>query len=145
MIKKSSCFFGYFLYFHYRNFVWDVPSGERIVDLVDYNYGLTFSPDNSLAATAKEGKVYIYSTDGWVLKNSFGFSDPYRQARPLAFSQDGQILAIEDRYNIVFLETSTGKELYALPGECEMRFSPLGDHLLTWCYQNEIQVFGVIP
>ena len=56
---------------HYRNFVWDVPSGERIVDLVDYNYGLTFSPDNGLAATAKEGKVYIYSTDGWVLKNSF--------------------------------------------------------------------------
>ena len=130
---------------HFRNFVWDISTLERVADLIDYDYGLTFSPDNRMAATVKRGKVSIFSTEGWVLGFSYGFKDPNRQVKPRAFTQDKQMLAAEDRYNIVFLETKTGEELFALPGECDLRFSPKGNTLITWCYQSEVKIWGVIP
>jgi WD40 repeat protein len=130
---------------HIRDLVWKISTQELVADLIDYDYGPIFSPDNSLAATSKEGKVYIFSTEGWVLRSSYGFADPYTDVKPKGFSQGGDVLAVEDRNNIVFLEAMTGEELYVLPGECDTLFSPKGTTLITWCYQGEINIWGVIP
>lgn len=130
---------------HFRELVWDISTQEIVADLMDYDYLLTFSADNSLAALAKGGEIYILSTDDWVLISSYGSEDPYRTMKPRDFSLNGDILAVEDRYNIVFLETNTGEELFTLPNECDVRFSPQGTTLLTWCYQGELKIWGVIP
>jgi hypothetical protein len=55
------------------------------------------------------------------------------------------VLVVEDRYNIVFLETDSGRELLTLPGECEAHISPQGNILVTWCYQSEIRIWGATP
>jgi WD40 repeat protein len=130
---------------HFRDLVWDISTEELVADLMDYDYSLTFSPNNSLAAIAKGGKVYIFSTEGWVLRYSYGFENPYSNVKPKNFTQGGDILAVEDRNNIVFLKTNTGEELFTLPSECDIRFSPKGTTLITWCYQGEIKIWGVIP
>lgn len=130
---------------HFRDYVWDIYKEELVVDLMDYDYGLTFSPERSIAATAKGGRVYIFSTEGWVLRSSYGFADPYSDVKPRSFSPNGDILAVEDRNNVIFLETDTGEELLSLPDACDARFSPEGTTLVTWCYQSEINMWGVIP
>ena len=130
---------------HFHDLVWDIATQELVTDFLDYDYGLTFSPRNDLAATAKAGKIYIFSTDGWVLRHSYGFADPYANPKPKDFSAGGEILAVEDRYDIVFSETNTGEALFTLPDECDLRFSPKGTVLVTWCYQGQLKIWGVTP
>ena len=129
----------------------NLPIMEHVVSLLA-RHGITeitsllyFSPDNSLAANAEGGRVSIFSTEGWVLGSSYGFADPYSNVNPRDFTLGGDILAVVDRNNIVFLETFTGEELFTLPSECDIRFSPNGPTLLTWCYQGELKIWGVIP
>jgi len=64
---------------------------------------------------------------------SYGFLDPYTDPNPRGFSLRGDILVIEDRYTIRFLVPESGEELYNLPDECEVKFSPHGTFLVTWC------------
>ncbi|MGD2156387.1 MAG: hypothetical protein PVG14_13285 [Anaerolineales bacterium] len=128
---------------HYRTNVWDVRSGELITEFIDYPYGLTFSPDSSVVATSKGERINIFATSNWEMLSSFGFTGAYRDVAPKSFSPDGKILAGEDQYNIVFTKPDTGEELYILPDECDVRFSPKGTALITWCYQSELKIWAV--
>jgi hypothetical protein len=76
---------------------------------------------------------------------SYGFSDPYANPYIQGFSLNGDILAIDDRYTIRFLVPKTGKELFNLPDECAAKFSPDGNILVTWCYQGDLKIWGVMP
>jgi WD40 repeat protein len=128
---------------HFRQIVWEIASQGRVADLIDYDYRLVFSADNFQAATAKAGKVSIFSTEGWVLRNSVGSSDPYSNPKPRDFSRSGDILAVEDRNHIQFWDPITGVELASLPNECNVQFSPTGTILLTWCYQGDLKILGI--
>ncbi len=120
-------------------------TGAELVDLINYETGLLFSPDGSLAASAKDGQITLLSTDEMTYLASYGFSDPYVDPSPRGFSHDGDLLAIEDRYNIRFLVPDSGKELLNLPDECEVKFSPNGSLLVTWCYQGVLKIWGIKP
>jgi WD40 repeat protein len=127
---------------YYFDYVWDVSTGELLAELMDYQYGLTFSPDSSTAVAAKGEKVSVFSTSNWALLNNIGFADPYRDVAPKSFSPDGSILAGEDRDAILFNKLDTGEQLYVLPDECDVRFSPTGRILITWCYQGDLKIWG---
>ena len=130
---------------HYRISVWELPSQVLVIELMDYDSGLIFSPRGSLTATVKGGQVYIFSTDGMIWRASYGFVDPFTNPNPRDFSLNGNVLAIEDRYNIRFLVPDTGEELFNLPNECDVKFSPNGNTLVTWCYQGDLKIWGIMP
>jgi WD40 repeat protein len=130
---------------HYRISVWELPSQVLVIELMDYDSGLIFSPRGSLTATVKGGQVYIFSTDGMIWRASYGFVDPFTNPNPRDFSLNGDVLAIEDRYNIRFLVPDTGEELFNLPNECDVKFSPNGSTLVTWCYQGGLKIWGIMP
>jgi WD40 repeat protein len=132
---------------HYRISVRELPSQRLVTDLVDYASGLIFSPDSALAAISKNGQVTLFSTPWMTWKASYGFSDPLTDPMPMDFSwsHGGDILALEDRYTIRFLVPDTGKELLNLPNACEVRFSPSATLLITWCYQGDLKIWGIMP
>jgi WD40 repeat protein len=132
---------------HYRISVREIPNQRLVTDLVDFDSGLIFSPDNSLAAISKNAQVTLFSTPWMTWKASYGFSDPFTHPMPMDFSwsQGNNLLALEDRYTIRFLVAETGKELYSLPDACEVRFSPGTTVLLTWCYQGDLKIWGILP
>jgi len=129
---------------HFHDYVWEISSNELKTDIIDNQYGLTFSPDSELAALSNGQTINILSTHTWALRYSYTFSDPYRNAKPKSFSLDGNILVFEDRNNLVFIQSDTGRELTSLPSECDARFSPNGKYLLTWCYQGALRIWGVV-
>ena len=130
---------------HFRDLVWEESTLELVADFIDYNHNLTFTPKGDMIATVKDRKVYIFSTDQWVLNHYYGFDDPYSNVKPKDFSESGDLLAVEDRYDILFLDAMTGETLFDLPGECDVRFSPDGTTLFTWCYQGEMKIWGAMP
>ena len=123
--------------------VWDIATGDLMKDLVNYYTGLTFSPNGNLAAARKANQIILLSTDGMIYQASYGFSDAYANPNPRGFSISGDLLAIEDRYNIRFLVPETGKELMNLANACDVKFSPNGKILVTWCYQGDLKIWGV--
>lgn len=131
---------------HYRISVRDLSSQRLVTDLVDYDSGLIFSPDSNLAAISKNGQVTILSAPWLTWKASYGFSDPFTDPIPVDFSwsHGGDILALEDRYTIRFLVPLTGKELFNLPETCAVRFSPNVTLLVTWCYQGDLEIWGLL-
>jgi WD40 repeat protein len=131
---------------HYRISVRDLISLRLVTDLVDYDSSLVFSPDNSLAAISKNGQVTVLSSPFMTWKASYGFSDPFTDPMPMDFSwsQGNKLLALEDRYTIRFLVAESGKELFSLPDTCEVRFSPSATILVTWCYQGDLKIWGII-
>ena len=129
---------------HYHNSIWELPDQSLVTDLVDY-VSLEFSPDSRFAAAAKDGQVYLFSTAGMAYVASYGYSDPYADPIPMGFSLSGDVLAVEDRYNIRFVIPDSGDELLNLPDECEVKFSPDGKFLVTWCYQGDLKIWGVTP
>jgi WD40 repeat protein len=130
---------------NYVNKIWEISTGAELVDLINYESGLLFSPDGNLAASAKDSQIILLSTDEMTYLASYGFSDPYVDPSPRGFSRDGDLLAIEDRYTIRFLVPDRGKELLNLPNECEVKFSPNGSLLVTWCYQGDLKIWGIKP
>jgi WD40 repeat protein len=131
---------------HYRISVRDLLSLSLVTDLVDFDSGLVFSADNSLAAISKNGQVTVLSLPFMTWKASYGFSDPFTNPMPMDFSwsQGSKILALEDRSTIRFLTAETGKELFSLPNACEVRFSPSATILVTWCYQGDLKIWGIV-
>jgi len=131
---------------HYRISVRDLLSLRLVTDLVDFDSGLVFSPDNSLAAISKNGQVTVLSSPFMTWKASYGFSDPFTDPMPMDFSwsQGSKLLALEDRSTIRFLIAETGKELFNLPNTCEVRFSPIATILVTWCYQGDLKIWGIV-
>ncbi len=123
--------------------VWEASSGEVIADLVNYDTGLAVSPDGSLAAAVKNGQVYIFAGESFSYLASYPFMDPESIPDTVEFSPAGDILAIEDKYSIHFLVPESGKELFVLPDECMVKFSPAGNLLVTWCYQGDLKIWGV--
>ena len=132
---------------HYRISVREIPSQRLVTDLVDYDSGLVFSPDNSLAAISKNGQVTLFSSPWMTWKASYGFSDIFTNPMPMDFSwSDGnKLLALEDRNTVRFLVAETGKELFSLPDACEVKFSPDAVILVSWCYQGDLKIWGVSP
>ena len=130
---------------HFHDYVWDISTGELKADLIDYQYGLTFSPDSSLAVTSTGQVVNILSAQRWVLQYTYNFSDPYRNAIPESFSLDGKLMVFGDRNDLVFLAVETGEELLTLDNECDAKFSPNGTTLFTWCYLRDLELWGVLP
>jgi WD40 repeat protein len=130
---------------HFVVKVWDIAKGNLMTDLVNFYTGLTFSPDGNLAAAGKGNQIYLFSTDGMTYLTSYGISDPYDAPNPKGFSYNGDVLTIEDSSDIRFLVPETGKELLKLPNECNMKFSPNGKFLITWCYQGDLKIWGVKP
>jgi WD40 repeat protein len=130
---------------HFRVSLWALPGRTLVNDLVDYDTGLVFSSSGNLSAAAKAGQVILFSGESLTYFSSYAFSDPYSNPRPSDFSLAGDVLAVEDRYTINFLQPETGLELLELPSECAVRFSPGGKLLVTWCYQAQLKIWGVIP
>ncbi|OGN94100.1 MAG: hypothetical protein A2Z71_08025 [Chloroflexi bacterium RBG_13_50_21] len=130
---------------HFVHKIWDISTGENLVDLINSDSGLIFSPDSSLAASAAGGQIFLFSTDAMTYLASYGFSDPYMDPSPRGFSLANDILAIEDRYTIRFLVPESGKALLNLTDECEVKFSPNGSLLVTWCYQGDLKLWGIMP
>jgi WD40 repeat protein len=127
--------------FHLK--VWDITSGTELTDLIDFYSRLIFTPDSTLTATVKNDQIYLFDTAKMTYLTSYGFSDPYAHPYTKDFSANGDILAIEDRYSIKLLVPETGRELLSLPEECELKFSPDGCILVTWCYQTDLKIWGV--
>jgi len=123
--------------------VWEIATGEEKIDLVNFHSGLVFSPDSTRAATVKNDQIYLFSVDKMTYLASYGFSDPYAQPEVRGFSRMGDILAIEDRYTIRFVVPESGKELLTLSDECDVKFSPDGYILVTWCTQSNLKIWGV--
>jgi WD40 repeat protein len=131
---------------HYRISVRDLLSLSLVTDLVDFDSELVFSTDNSLAAISKNGQVTVLSLPFMTWKASYGFSDPLTNPMPMDFSwsQGSKLLALVDRSTIRFLVAETGKELFNLPNACEVRFSPSATILVTWCYQGDLKIWGIV-
>jgi WD40 repeat protein len=131
---------------HYRISVREMPSQRLVTDLVDFDSGLVFSPDSALAAISKNGQVTLFSIPWMTWKASYGFFDPLTNPMPMDFSwsHGGDLLALEDRYTIRFLVPETGKELFNLPDACAVRFSPNTTLLVTWCYQGDLKIWGIV-
>jgi len=134
---------GEFQGFPFHAIVWDISNRAGILDLVDHYTGLAFSPDNQLAASVKQGRVYIYYADKMTYRGSFTFVNPDADPDCLEFSLQGDILAIEDRYTIWFVVPESGLVLMNLPDVCMVKFSPTGNLLVTWCFQEELKIWGV--
>jgi WD40 repeat protein len=130
---------------NYVNKIWEIYTGAEVVDLINYETGILFSPDGSLAASVKNGQITLFSTDKMTYLASYGFSDPYVDPSPMGFSGANDLLAIEDRYTVRFLVPDSGKELMNLPDECAVKFSPNGSLLVTWCYQGDLKIWEVRP
>lgn len=130
---------------HFRISVREIPSQRLVTDLVDFDSGLVFSHDNSMAAISKNGQVTLFSIPWMTWKASYGFSDPLTDPVPTDFSwsEGSELLALEDRYTIRFLVAETGKELLSLPEACDVRFSPNTTVIITWCYQGDLKIWGI--
>jgi WD40 repeat protein len=130
---------------HFHDVVWEVSSKEIKADLIDYDASLTFSPDGSLAATTKNYQVYLFDAHQMTWLNTIAFSDANANPYVQDFSIAGDVLAIDDRYTVHFIDPLTGNRLASLDNECSAKFSPDGKILLTWCYQSDLKIWGVMP
>ncbi len=70
---------------HYRISVWELPSQVLVIELMDYDSGLIFSPRGSVTATRKGGQVYIFSTDGMIWRGIIWFCRPLYESEPKGF------------------------------------------------------------
>jgi len=135
---------GFSSFDHFYLRLWDVASLELITEMVDYS-SPKFILDNSLAASSREGTVLLFDPKGWVPEGSIDTKDIYSNGRPRSFSKDGRILIFSDSYKTVFLDVTTGEEIFALPDYGDGLFSPNGNIVLTWCYQCNLTIWGVNP
>ncbi len=129
---------------HFRLKLWQVATWEPVTEMVDYSEPV-FTLGGTLAASSREGKIYLFDPDGWVLRGSFDNMDPYGNGKPRSFSGDGRILMGSDTYRTVFWEVATGKEILTLPNYGYGVFPPGGYTALTWCYQCNLTIWGVRP
>jgi hypothetical protein len=129
---------------HFRLKLWQVATWEQVTEMVDYSSPV-FTQGSDLAANSREGKIYLFDSKGWVLRSSFDNMDEYGNGKPQSFSSDGRILIGSDSYRTVFWEVITGKEMLTLPNDGYGLFSPLGNMVLTWCYQCNLTIWGVKP
>jgi WD40 repeat protein len=129
---------------NFRLKIWDVASLALITELVNYSSPV-YTLQGNLAASQREGKIYLFDPGGWLLRGSFDNMDEYGSGKPRSFSFDGKILIGSDTYSTVFWEPETGQEIFELPNYGDGLFSPSGKFVLTWCYQCSLAVWGVTP
>ena len=129
---------------NFRIKLWEIASLDLITEMANYS-SPEFKLDSSLAASQRDGKIYLFAPKGWVLQGSIDNMDAYGNSKPRSFSKDGRILIGTDTNRTVFWEVATGQEIFALPDYGFGIFSPSGKIVLTWCYQCNLSVWGVNP
>jgi len=122
-------------------------SGGLITNLPSLRISnVAFSPDGRWLACAEGTAMTVWKTADWTLSRRFPYErDEERQ--PLAFSPDGQILAVfGSSRDIRLLKFETGEELARLPARLVrsfLCFSPTGDRLAATYELGDVQVWDL--
>ena len=127
-----------------RDKIWKIASLELVSEMVNYSFPI-FTLDSSLAASSKNGTVFLFDPKGWVSSGAFGNINAYANIRPQSFSKDGRILIGSDTYRALFWDVEKGEEIFAPPDYGFGFFSPTGKIVFTWCTQCNLTIWGVSP
>jgi len=104
---------------------------------------LSFSPDGkSLVGEFQRGLTS--GSTLWDVKSRDPLLD-LPEFDHIAFSPDGRILAANYEGDSVFWEIASGRQLYSLPGEQDVRILPGGTEAITWTYPGPVFVWGITP
>ena len=126
--------------------VWEVDSGEEVMEFYDFTGGPVFSADSSLAAVAKGQEFSLYATDTWTLVASFQNDNPASTNQPKFLFGDGQILGIQQTTRVTFNDVNTGAEVLAPPDQITlMAYSPALNVIFTNTNLENIKLWGVLP
>jgi WD40 repeat protein len=100
--------------------LWDVPAGKRIgkaiIEKANNVIALSFAPDQT-AAVGLHGRVEVWDIAGEKLVRTITTGELYSpaQARPMAFSADGKMLACALEKEVKLWNTQTGEVMGNLP------------------------------
>ena len=123
--------------------IWNVKSGDRRLHLKNGGYGLTFSPDDELIASA--GRIWETKSGRETLSLRGG-----REDVDYAFSPDGKRLAAADEHgNVKVWDVSNGLEVLTLRSRAEeianVVFSPDGTRLAATSSDGNIKIWDATP
>jgi WD40 repeat protein len=107
--------------------VWDVPSGQCLVDLLPEasSASVRFSPNGEWLAASDGAASYIWRTSNWELIHELAREHPDGWPGPIAFSPDSSVVAMpHSRYVAQLTDPVTGKTLGVL--EAPSRSSLVG-------------------
>ena len=126
--------------------VWEVSTGEEVMEFYGYTGGPVFSPDSSMAALVKGREFSIYATDSWTLVASFQNDNPASTNQPKFIFGGNQILAIQETTRITFNNVNTGAEVLAPSDQITlMTTSPALNVIFSNTNLENIKVWGVVP
>jgi WD40 repeat protein len=114
--------------------VWDIASGREVQQIKDRPVqGLEFSPDSRMIL-ARNTRSVLYEVVSGKQIHDIGRNKTTLHAGPKssAFSPDGKILALGNRYagdQVVLLDVATGRQLHELKGVYQAAFSRDGKSL----------------
>lgn len=79
--------------------IWDVDTGEQVDEFVppieEYALSVAYSPDGALVALGNwDGDIFLFDTEDGSLTQTFENPGDYGYARDLAFSPNGELLAV---------------------------------------------------
>lgn len=127
-----------------KSIIWDIRTGNRIIEFESDNT-LDFSPDGSILAIRRWGKVVLIDTSTWeeikVIEDSYKYPRP-----PAIFSHDGDLLmAVVEDNNIRIWDWKAGTQLRTLSTfSGHLLLSP--DGTLLVCYdtnKDHIEFWGI--
>ncbi len=128
--------------------IWDRESGELKRNLLDsqgfIDFSMTFSPDGTLIASrCEDAKVRVWDVTNGVEKIAFANGDRFRG---LAFTPDGNRLAIGTDNGVTFFNIETGERLNSLnldPDFGGFRLTPDGTKIVWGSYSDTLYVSDV--
>jgi WD40 repeat protein len=124
--------------------IWDVETGNTIMEFNDFNGIPVFSGDASLAALAKNNQFSIFSTDSWDTVKAFQNDNPANTNLPKFFLSGNQVLAVQDTALVTFHDVDTGEALFNLPEEVTIvNYCPIQNFIITSNQGNGIKVWGI--
>ncbi|MBD0337544.1 MAG: hypothetical protein ICV62_18810 [Cyanobacteria bacterium Co-bin13] len=132
--------------------LWNARTGSRIVTLKGHISGvkhLAFSPDGQHLASTTETTAHLWNLQSYQRERAFALlptpasSDPLNNLADVAFSPNGQVLAIGSllepttaddlfpRQGITLWQVESGQQLGQIPDVAEFQFSPNGRFLIA--------------
>jgi len=127
--------------------VWQIPTGE-LLDVLRCGSSTTkacFSPDGRRLATAAPPSVRVWDTGSYECLASIPIDDVYPPPA-IAFSPDGQVLAVSSKINVQLLRTATGemiRTLQSLHYISNLTFDPRRNRLLCGCVEDGPTLFDL--
>ena len=132
--------------------LWNARTGSRIITLKGHISGvkhLAFSLDGQHLASTTETTAHLWNLQSYQREHAFALlptpasSDPLNNQADVAFSPDGQVLAIGSllepttaddlfpRQGITLWQVENGQQLGQIPDVAEFQFSPNGRFLIA--------------